>query len=117
MTLYQRGILIFGGLVLLAMVAFPPWVYVFSPPDRGVRSEVNKSERFAGYYFLLNDHTPQDHAALIQKFNLTRISFQDDADIRFFSIRIDSTRLAIQIIVTVIVIWLFWFAAKSRTQN
>lgn len=92
MNIYQRVVLMFGAIAVTALALFPPWSFVFQ--QRSVRME-----RFAGYYPIWHSNAPTDAAALSKLFSTT-VGLND---LPFFSIRLDITRLSVQLIATVIV--------------
>ena len=113
MNTAQRIILAAGFLLILIMALFPPWTYTYDPPQRTRRYSVaGKTEHPAGYHFLFGEHAlteEQDHATLLRLFNLGW-----DASLESFSIRVDTGRLTIQIVVATILITILCFALKSR---
>lgn len=116
MNIAQRAVLILSFLVILGMALFPPWIYVYNPPRD---SDAVRAERPAGYHLIFNEHTPQDHSQLIALFNLPtgRTSYESElGSLRYFSIRIDSLRLEIQIAVTLILTAILYLAFRSTTR-
>ncbi|HXQ34926.1 MAG TPA: hypothetical protein VN843_13010 [Anaerolineales bacterium] len=104
MNLYQRMILGVAAVVIAVMTIFPPWVFVLQRP------ELPRVERFAGYYPIWQSNTPTDQDAL------TRL-FQVAARPSFVSIRIDTTRLGIQIVAVLLVTLLLVVLLKSRNAE
>jgi hypothetical protein len=101
MNLYQRIVLAVAAVVIAGMTLFPPWVFVFQHPERA------RVERFAGYYPIWRSNTPTDQGALASL-------FQVNVRLTFFSIRIDTTRLGIQIAAVLLVTILLAVLLKSR---
>lgn len=113
----QRIVLIAGFLVILIMALFPPWVYVYSPPRD---SDAVRAERPGGYHLIFNDHVPQDQGQLIALFSLPlgRTAYESELiSLRYFSLRIDSQRLEIQIAATLILAAILYLALRSRKTN
>ena len=88
MNLAQRIVLLLGFLLLLAIVLFPPWVFIYKHP------ELAAIERPAGYHLILGQHAPQDRTELSKLFGLT----YRDVSLAFVNIRIDQTRLTFEIV-------------------
>ena len=98
----QRIVLGLGAAAIAAMTLFPPWVFVFQHPL--------KTERFAGYYPIWRSNTPTDLSALLKLFGLSESSAYD---LVVFSIKLDVTRLSIQIVGALLITVLL--AALLRT--
>lgn len=111
-SMAQRIVLIVGFLAILGMALFPPWVYVYTPPRN---SEIVRTERPAGYHLILGSHIPQDQTQLVALFNLPLRNSYDSAlsGLQFFSLRIDSLRLEIQIAATLILTAILYLALRS----
>ena len=114
MNLAQRIVLILGFLIILSMALFPPWIYVYDPPEIVRRHEsVGKTERSAGYHLVWNNNIPDDQAYLTQLFSLNA----DQADLKFFSMRIDGTRWTIQIIAALLLTGILYLALRPSKGN
>jgi hypothetical protein len=111
MNVAQRLILIVGFFAILGMTLFPPWTYLYNPP------RLDRMERPAGYHFIFSDHTPRDQQRLIEIFNLGPNNEYNWAlqGLRFFTIRIDTTRLTVQVTATLILITILYLAFRSRS--
>jgi hypothetical protein len=83
------------------MVLFPPWVLTNKIP------EYPQIERSAGYHFLFRDNSPSDNHARSQLFAMP-------TEAAFVSVRIDSSRLAIQIVGAFVLIAICYLAVRSR---
>jgi hypothetical protein len=108
MNVAQRLTLIAGFFAILGMTLFPPWTYLYNPP------RLDRMERPAGYHFLFSDHTPRDQQRLIEIFNLGSNN-RALQGLRFFTIRIDTTRLTVQIAATLILITILYLAFRSHS--
>lgn len=119
MNLVQRIVLAVGFLAIFGMGLFPPWVFVYNYPGfNTIHGE--RSERPAGYHSIFGQHVPQDQTSLVTLFNINvnaepRGPYVPERDrLQFFSLRIDWTRLTIQMVVAVILTSLLYLAARSR---
>jgi hypothetical protein len=103
MSTKQRVVLIAASVVVLGMVLFPPWLFVLDMPahrSSTTRSEFGAgssssygrehAERPAGYHSLFGQHVPADESESARLFST-------DVSLRYVSMRIDRTRLEIQI--------------------
>ena len=115
MNLAQRIVLIIGALAIVAMCLFPPWNFVYDPPS-GLREIYVKSERPAGYHPLFIERTPQDLGALMQMFNLQpRTAYAASfITLQSFAMRVDTTRLGIQVGIVTMLTTLLFFILKPR---
>jgi LmbE family N-acetylglucosaminyl deacetylase len=153
MNLPQRIVLIVGFIAILAMALFPPWVYVYDPPE-GPRRLGVKVERPAGYHLVFGEHVPQDQTQLIKIFNMmppevekqiqalteqigqTTDGHKQDqlvnqiaelrkqyppswyfAGLQFFSVRMDITRLAVQIGATLLLTSILYLALRRKSSD
>lgn len=105
MNLAQRIVLILSSLLLFAVILFPPWTFVYRLPELG------EIERPAGYHLIFGQHTPQDRTALKQLFSL---AYQAELD--FFSMRIDQTRLIFEIIGILLLMAILYFLLRTSRQ-
>jgi len=117
MNLAQRIILIVTFFIVLSMALVPPWLYVYNPPSH--LKNVVKSERLAGYYPFIPGPSLPDQKELIQIFDITVGAYPevDDrwiAGLQFFSTRIDGTRLTTQIVITLLLAALLYFALHTK---
>ena len=92
MNLPQRIILALGALAIAGMALFPPWLFVLQYPDLRI-------ERFAGYYPIWRSNTPTDLRALNEMFQVSGSM----GHLMFYSIKVDTTRLYIQIAAVLLV--------------
>jgi hypothetical protein len=99
--LAQRLIFIIGGLVIAIMALFPPWIFVYKYP------ELPAMERPAGYHSLFGQHVPQDPTALAQLFGSHPV-------LAFVSLRIDATRLSVQIVAAIVLTAVLYSALRPR---
>ena len=101
MNLPQRIILGLGAVAIATMASYPPWLFVHQYPD------LPRIERFAGYYPIWRSNNPTDLTALNDMFQVSGFM----GKLMFYSIRVDTTRLGIQIaavlLVTVLLTVLF----------
>lgn len=104
MSFLQRVSLTTGGVVILGMALFPPWLFVYRYP------EIPPIERPAGYHSLFGQHVPQDQQQVARLFGATT----GGPIIRFISLRIDITRLAVQILATILLTSLLYLATRPR---
>ena len=93
MNFPQKIVLAVSAIVFTLMAMFPPWYFAFQ------ERTTKLGERFAGYHPIWQANTPTDSAALSEVFS-TEFGYDELA---YFSIRLDTTRLGIQIVATVIV--------------
>jgi hypothetical protein len=109
MNKLQRLILASGLVVTFLMLAFPPWisVYHFQRPFREIKDVL--MERPAGYYPLWGN-VPTNEAYLSQLF-LMEVKPEQ---LQYFSVRLDTTRLTIQILAVLILTSLFLVLTKQR---
>ena len=108
----QRIVLIFVFLVIFTMALFPPWIYVFSPPAE-LRGSYVRVERPAGYHFM-SDHSPQGEERLLSVFNLSPREYERRViSLHLFSIRLDTSRLEVQIGVTLLLTAILYFALRG----
>jgi hypothetical protein len=116
MNLSQRIVLVLAFLVILVMALFPPWFFVFDPPTM-LRQNFVKAERPAGYHLLFTDHSPEDQIQLLRLFNLIPEPWEEPIlSLQSFSIRLDTSRLAVQIGAVVLLAAILYLAlgkAKS----
>ena len=103
MNVPQRIVLFIGFLVLLVVVLFPPWLFVFKHPNLAA------VERPAGYHLILGQHAPQDRTALGQIFSLK----YEHTELMFFNIRIDQTRLTVEIVGVLLVTTILCLLLRS----
>src|SRR4051812_16266475 len=106
MNLAQRIILIIAFLAIAAMTIFPPWVYIHNAP------QYKRIERPAGYHLITQNNTPQDITQMAKLFGLETGNWE--AQLRFFSVRLDGTRLFIQVCLTLVLTVVLFFILKSR---
>ena len=101
MNLPQRITLALGAVAIAAMALFPPWLFVHQYP------EDPRIERFAGYHPIWRANNPTDLTALNDMFQVSGFM----GELMYYSIRVDTTRLSIQIaavlLVTVLLTVLF----------
>jgi len=104
-NLPQRITLGVGVIAIAVMALFPPWLFTYQTRVLPLR------ERFAGYYPIWRSNTPSDPTALMQMFSIDDPRF---ADLSLFSIKLDTTRLGIQIVAALLVTLLLAAILKSR---
>jgi len=92
MTQLQRVVLVVGVILIALSAAFPPWVYTFTRPGMAV------SSRPAGYASIL---TPPE----LSSSSITR------------GVRVDVTRLVVQIGGIVVVFGGLFIAASKRLKD
>jgi len=113
-NLSQRILLLVSFLATLAMALFPPWTYTYHPPPE-VRDIAVTAERPAGYRFIFNDQIPEDETYLIRIFGLERV--RDDiwwaAKPQFFSVHINTSQLAMQLLVSALLTAIIYLALRS----
>src|SRR5262245_14108574 len=95
----QRIVLIVAALAIGVMTLLPPWNFVYdfpgSPNLRGyVREQPFKAERFAGYHPIWQDNTPTDETKIASIFSLP---VDASTSLQYFSMRVNTTRLWIQV--------------------
>ncbi len=103
---YQRIVLGLGVIAIAIMALFPPWMFTYQRPG-GPRAD-----RFAGYLPIWQSNTPSDIRSLQQMFSVPL-----SAQMQWFSIRLDTTRLGIQIAATLIVTLLLTALLKSKGKR
>jgi hypothetical protein len=117
----QQLVLTAGVVLTLAMLLFPPWLFVYDlPPEshRGISLGGDKagsdshghehSERPAGYHFIATQNAPQDTKALALLFS------NEDINLRYVSIKADTVRLAIQLTAMILIVGLMIFLLRAR---
>ena len=105
LTFPQRIVLGLGATAITAMSLFPPWTFVFKANDLRI-------ERFAGYHPIWLSNAPTDSAALSRL-----LSFDVGyGDLALVTMKIDTTRLAIQIIAVIIVTVLIYSLLKGEPK-
>jgi hypothetical protein len=102
MNLAQRIVLIFGFVLLLTACLFPPWLFVYHFAD------YPEIVRPAGYHLILSEHTPQDPTALMKLFSMR------SAHMELFTMRIDTSRLTIEIVAILLLTGLLCLALGTR---
>jgi hypothetical protein len=120
MNLAQRIVLIVAFVVILGIALFPPWVYIYSYPGCcGGVIHAEHSERPAGYHLIFGQHVAQDPTYLVALFNINtegpkapRIPERDRLE--FFALRIDGTRLMVQLGVAIILTAILYLALRLR---
>lgn len=109
MNLPQRIVLIFAFLTILGMALFPPWVYVYDFLGKA------HAERPAGYHFISGQHVPRDQAQLAVLFALDpNVLGTISTGLQFYSIRLDATRLLVQISAILLLTSILYLALRSR---
>ena len=112
MNIPQRIVLVLGFLIILGMSLFPPWVFVYNFLGKA------HAERPAGYHFIFGQHVPQDQTQLAALFSLdTKILGTISLSLQFYSMRLDGTRLFIQISATVLLVSILYFALRSKRPD
>lgn len=107
--------------MVLSVALFPPWIYVFNPPE-DLHHRFVRTERPAGYHLLFNDHSPQDLSQLLVLFNLTQEATHADAweqsmiTLAVFSVQLDKNRLTLQIGALLILTAILCLALRSRAH-
>lgn len=87
MTTLQRAMLLVGLLIVVALCLMPPWSYQY----RRLGKEIDRS---AGYHFIAAPPEPNDQSALAAQFGIG----PDLAYPHFFSARVDTLRLGIELL-------------------
>ena len=108
MNLAQRVVLIAGFVIILVMVLFPPWLFIFKHPA------LPQSERPAGYHLIFNQGSPEDQQELMRLF---AVRSPQMAQLQYFSVRIDNTRLSVQLIGTLLLIAILFFILGNKRQK
>lgn len=105
MNIAQRVALGLGASAILVMAIFPPWRYILDHPDK----DLGRTERDAGYHCVFNDNMPTDLTAVNGVFGIQPTSYQIGnqtfshlVPLRFFSIRMDTSRLLVQLAVVAV---------------
>lgn len=116
-NLAQRIVLIISFLVILGMALFPPWIYVFNPSAE-LRDRYVRLERPAGYHFIFSDHSPRDESQLLTIFNFRPTTGWERAAIslHLFSVRLDTSRLQVQIVVALLLTTILFFALRGTQE-
>jgi hypothetical protein len=122
MNLPQRIVLLLAFVIVLVTALFPHWTYVLSDEGRHLNAE-----RPAGYHLIFGEHVPPDESRLWELFGLRRgpytvkgqsEQFPDyitiDARLSSFSMRIDGTRLTIQLAATILLTSILYLALRVR---
>ncbi len=120
MNLPQRIVLILGFLAILGMALFPPWVYVYDYPGCcSGRIHAQRSERPGSYHLIFGQHIPQDSTGLVALFNIDTTGpkaplIPAPDRLEFFSLRIDGGRLTVQLVGTLLLTAILYFALRSN---
>jgi hypothetical protein len=109
MNSQQKTVLLVATAVLLAMIAFPPWTFVYQPSRD---SRYSKGTRPAGYHSLIESHVPQDQTQLAQLFGLPVNPYA--SGLSHFSMEIDSSRLTLQIGGLVVITALIVYVSRKN---
>ena len=92
MNLPQRVVFGLGTIVIAGMVLFPPWLFVYDPPEGYI---LHKTTRPAGYHSLFAQNRALDQTVLSEFFDIPNV--QQVASPRYFSMIIDRDRLGVQL--------------------
>jgi hypothetical protein len=111
MNLPQRIVLVLAFLVILVMALFPPWVYVLNASEAHIHAE-----RPAGYHLLFGQHVPTDQSQLLTLFGIPPTEYEW-APLSFFSLRIDGTRLFIQLAATILLTSILYLALRRKLSG
>lgn len=112
MNLAQRIVLAAGVIIIAGMVLFPPWLFVFDPPNFAAEA-FHKTTRPAGYHLLFSPHVAEDSTELARIFNLPP-KWYALHDPSHFSVILDKDRLMLQLGGVLAVTVLLAFLFKSR---
>lgn len=104
----QRIVLMLGAIAIAIITLCPPWIFVF-------QGGALKSERFAGYHPIWQANTPTDASSLAEIFSLHPNMVHEHREL--FSIRIDSTRLTIQIVGVLLITFLVTAFLKQKSMQ
>jgi hypothetical protein len=108
MNVPQRIALFIGAIVIFFMILYPPWLFVFDQP-RFIRIS-----RPVGYHSILFDHSPSDAGALVQMFSID--AAWTSQILMFTTMKIDSTRLIVQVGGTLIITGLVFLVCGRRSK-
>jgi hypothetical protein len=106
MNLLQRIVLIVSFICITITAVFPPWVYVHYAFNQ------TPVERAAGHYLLFDNRVPEDVTQLAKLFALNPVEF--DTQLRFFAMRVDATRLSIEVSVTLLLTLMLFFILNTK---
>ena len=112
MNLPQRVVLALGTIIIAGMVLFPPWLFVFDPPQFAAEA-FHKTTRPAGYHLLFSPHVPEDQTELVRIFSLPPKWYLLH-NLNYFSVVIDTDRLLVQLGGALAITVLLAFLLKSR---
>ncbi|HKP37453.1 MAG TPA: hypothetical protein VJT71_11400 [Pyrinomonadaceae bacterium] len=87
---------------MFVALLFPPWLYVYQPYD------TSTIERPAGYHLIFGEHKPSDRIALMRLF---RAGWP--VELELFTMRIDQSRLTIQIVGVLLLTVILYLALRS----
>jgi hypothetical protein len=104
----QRIVLILAFLAILGMALFPPWTFIYDEP------EAKRVERPAGYHLIFGQYAPENLDQLKAQFGL-RPDYH--TALQFFSIRIDGTRLFVQISTTMVLTSILYLALRRKPSD
>jgi hypothetical protein len=99
----QRVVLVLGAGVILMMALFPPWTFVYN-------YEQLRIERFAGYHAIWMSNSPTDSTTLSKLLSVD----VPPADLALVTMKIDTTRLTIQIVAIILVALLIYFSLSGK---
>lgn len=116
MNTSQRIVLFVGAIVIGVMTLLSPWNYVYDYP--GNRAYLNRpayrAERFAGYYPLWQANTPTDPTYLASLFS---IPADERSSLQYFSLRLNTTRLGVQLVAAVLISGILIILTTSRREH
>ncbi len=103
----QRIVLAVGATAIALMAMFPPWYFTLESGSTKFGSP------FAGYHAIWQANTPTDTTALSEIFQYP----VEEDDLSYFSVRLDTTRLGVQIAATVMVMLLLCAILHGKPQT
>jgi hypothetical protein len=111
-NLLQRIVLALGAIIIAGMALFPPWLFIFDPPQYAAEA-FHKTTRPAGYHLLFSPHVAEDQTELARVFNLPP-KWHDLHSPSHFSVVIDKDRLTVQLGGVLAITVLLTFLLKSK---
>lgn len=113
MNLAQRIVLAVGAIAIAVMALFPPWNYVYDYPGnaRYVNRPAYQSEHAAGYHAIWKVNTPTDQTYLALLFS---IPTDERSSLQYFSIRLNASKLLVQLAATIVITVILTVFAHSR---
>ena len=101
----QKLVLAVSAMAILAVTLFPPWLYVYTPPQGSAES--SKAERSAGYRLITSPPLIDEHVMPLFGFMYRK------QDVSMLSVRLDMNVLAVEVVAILILTGLLYFLLRN----